>query len=179
MLNDTFKSRLSRLSSKKEEDQVVQEFVLTHVSTETVQMFLQSLDEAYGLYLRHIFTTDKINWKKVVFDVRIPFLDISFDALKMNATLVGINVSHKETKEDEIFKYDLVFHKQHDPEIDSVFAITFLNRKEENEEDGKKVFLEYDTEIKKGSPPVTAEGIAEEIVEMMDEQEEKLEKEGE
>ena len=66
----------------------------------------------------------------------------------MNAMLVGINISHKILKEGELFKYDLIFHKEHDPEIDSVFAITFLNRKEEDE-DGKKDFLWYDTLIDK------------------------------
>jgi len=168
MLDKPFKSRLSRLSSKKKEDQVVQEFVLSHISVEAVQMFLAPLDEAYELYLRNIFVTDKINWKRVVFDVHIPFLQIKFDELKMNATLVGINVSHKVVKEGEIFKYDLVFHKAHDPEIDSVFAITFLNRKEEDE-DGKKDFLLYDTEVTaylRGQEEKSAEEIAEPIEEL-------------
>ena len=146
MLNKPFKSRLSRLSSKKKDDQVVHEFVLTYVSEDPVQGFLQSLDDEYGLFLRHIFVTDTINWKRVVFDVHVPFLQIEFDALKMRAMLVGINVSHKAVKDGDIFKYDLVFHKEHDPEIDSVFAITYLNRKEEDDE-GKKDFLLYDTEV--------------------------------
>ncbi len=146
MLIETFKSRLSRLSSKKDGDQVVQEFVLTYVSMDVVQMFLQSVDEKYEMFLRHAFITDTINWKSIVYDIRIPFLNIEFDALKMTATLVGISISRKSTKEGEVFKYNLIFHKEHDPSIDSVFAITFLNRKEEDE-DGKKVFLEYDTTI--------------------------------
>ncbi len=154
MLNKPFKSRLSKLSSKKEDESVVQEFVLTHVSEEAVQGFLAPLDEAYELSLRHAFISDKIEWKRIIFDVRIPMLGVKFDELEMNATLVGINVSRKTVKADktgkvgEIFKYDLIFHKNHNPDIDSVFAITYLNRKEEDEK-GKKVFLEYDTVIQK------------------------------
>ncbi len=147
MLNKTFKSRLSKLSSKKQEDEVVQEFMLTYVSEEVIQSFLEPLDEIYDLCLRHVFTSDKIEWKRILFDVRVPMLDVTFDELEMNATLVGINVSRKDIKDGDSFKYDLIFHKQHNPDIDSVFAITYLNRKEEDEE-GKKTFLEYDTVIK-------------------------------
>jgi len=146
MLNKPFKSRLSRLSSKKIEDQVVQEFVLTYTSEDAVQGFLSSLDDAFDLSLRHPFTSDTINWKRIVFEVPVPHLVVKFDALTMNAMLAGISVSRKEVKDGDVFKYDLVFHKSHNPDIDSVFAITYLNRKEEDEDD-KKVFLEYDTEI--------------------------------
>ncbi len=150
MLNKPFKSRLSKLSSKKKEEEVVQEFVLTYVSEEPVQLFLESLDESCNLSLRHPFTSEKINWKRILFDVRVPLLEVRFDELKMNAMLFGINVSRKEIKDGEIFKYDLIFHKNHNPDIDSVFAITYLNRREEDEK-GKKVFLEYDTVIIKGA----------------------------
>lgn len=146
MLNKPFKSRLSRLSSKKIEDQVVQEFVLTYTSEDAVQGFLSSLDDAFDLSLRHPFTSDNVNWKRIVFEVPVPHLVVKFDALTMNAMLAGISVSRKEVKDGDVFKYDLVFHKSHNPDIDSVFAITYLNRKEEDEDD-KKVFLEYDTEI--------------------------------
>lgn len=146
MLDKSFKSRLSKLSSKKKDDQVVQEFVLTYTSTETVQTFLSSLDEAYDLCLRHPFISVDINWKKIYYDIRIPFLQINFDELKMGAVLIGINVSRKVMRKEEVFKYELIFNKEHNPEIDSVFAITYLNRKEENEK-GVKVFLEYDTNI--------------------------------
>lgn len=148
MLNKPFKSRLSKLSSKKKDEDVVQEFVLTHVSEEPVQSFLESLDESFGLSLRHPFTSDNINWKRILFDVRIPLLEVKFDKLEMHAMLFGINVSRKEIKGGEVFKYDLIFHKSHNPDIDSVFAITYLNRQEEDEK-GKKVFLEYDTVIQK------------------------------
>ena len=149
MLNKPFKSRLSKLSSKKEDETVVQEFVLTYISEEAVQNFLEPLDEAYELSLRHPFISDKIEWKKIQYDVRVPFLRVKFDELEMSAMLFGINVARKIIKDGEIFKYDLVFHRQHNPDIDSVFAITYLNRKEEDEK-GKKTFLEYDTVITKG-----------------------------
>jgi hypothetical protein len=148
MLGKTFKSRLSRLSSKKEDEAVVQEFVLTHVSVEVVQDFLAPLDEAFELSLRHAFISDKIDWKRIFFDVRIPLLGVKFDELEMNAMLVGINVSRRVVKDGEIFKYDLIFHKNHNPDIDSVFAVTYLNRREEDEK-GKKIFLEYDTMVQK------------------------------
>jgi hypothetical protein len=147
MLTKTFKSRLSKLSSKKKDDNVVLEFVLTHTSEETVQDFLSSLDTAYNLSLRHPFTSDVINWKRITFDVSIPLLVVEFESLKMNAILLGINVVRREVEGGEVFKYDLIFNKSHDPDIDSVFAITFLNRKEEDE-NNKKVFLEYDTVVK-------------------------------
>ena len=150
MLDQVFKSRLSKLSSKKKDDSVVQEFVLTHVSEEPVQNFLASWDEEHNLNLRHPFTSDRIEWKRISLDVQIPLLVVKFDTLSMDAMLFGINVSRKVTNEGETFRYDMIFHKGHVPEIDSVFAITFLNRQEEND-NGKKVFLEYDTEIKKRS----------------------------
>lgn len=150
MLNKVFKSRLSKLSSKKKDEEVVQEFVLTFVSDEQVQNFLASWDDTFDLSLRHAFTPDKIAWKRIVYECPIPLLVVKFDTLVMDAMLFGINVTHKEVHDGDLFKYDLVFHKNHNPDIDSVFAITFLNRKEEDE-DGKKVFLEYDTEIKRRS----------------------------
>lgn len=150
MLNQVFKSRLSKLSSKKKDDSVVQEFVLTYVSEEPVQNFLASWDEMYNLSLRHPFTSDRIEWKRICLDVQIPLLYVKFDTLSMDAMLFGINVTRKIAKDGETFKYDMIFHKGHSPEIDSVFAITFLNRKEEDDS-GSKVFLVYDTEIQKRS----------------------------
>lgn len=147
MLDQTFKSRLSKLSSKKQDDRVVQEFALTFVSEEAVQDFLAPLDNEYGLCLRHAFTSDMIDWKRIQFEVRVPLLEINFDSLKMDADLMGINVTHKRYHDHEVFRYDLIFHKNHNPEIDGTFAVTYLNRKEPNE-DGKNVFLEYDTSIK-------------------------------
>lgn len=146
MLDKTFKSRLSKLSSKKKDDAVVLEFVLTHISEEVLQVFLASVDEAYNLFLRHAFVSDRIDWKRIMYDIHLTNLKVTFDALKMVADLVGINVSRKRAKEADIFRYDLIFNKAHNPDIDSTFAITFLNRKEEDE-DGKKTFVEYDTII--------------------------------
>ncbi len=148
MLKKPFKSRLSKLSSKKKDESVVQEFVLTYSSEEGVQNFLQSLDDSFETSLRHPFTSDRIEWKRISFEIAVPLLEIKFDSLKMNAMLFGINVTRKVIPEGESFKYDLIFHKNHDPDTDSVFAITYLNRKEENDE-GKKVFLEYETVIQK------------------------------
>ena len=147
MLNKTFPSRLSKLSSKKKDDSVILEFILTHTSDQQLQDFLSSLDITYNLSLQHSFTSNTINWKKIHFDINVALLKITFDSLTMTADLIGISVSVKNKKNSSIFKYDLIFNKQHDPNIDSTFAITFLNRKEEDE-DGKKTFLEYDTTIK-------------------------------
>ena len=122
MLNKPFKSRLSRLSSKKIEDQVVQEFVLTYTSEDAVQGFLSSLDDAFDLSLRHPFTSDTINWKRIVFEVPVPHLVVKFDALTMNAMLAGISVSRKEVKDGDVFKYDLVFHKW------SIISLIFFKR---------------------------------------------------
>jgi len=139
-----FKSYLTKFSSKKDEDRVVVEYVLTHMSVnQPSQEFLKMFDDAYQTNMMSCF--NNIEWSSITFKLRIPRLNVSFDGQTLKSDLVGIKVNRKETTNSINFKYDLIFNKQNDPE-DAITAITYLKRKEENS-DGKSVFVEYKTDI--------------------------------
>lgn len=142
-----FKSSLSKFISKKTDDCVVDEFVLTYISkNDPNECFLKSWDEKFQTKIMSSF--ENVEWNSIVFKLYFNNLEIKFDNLNIKADLVGIKVSRKEKHDEITYKYDLCFHKQVDPQIDAVFTTTYLKRKEENE-DGKKVTMYFDTEISK------------------------------
>ena len=146
MLNEYFPAHLSKFISKTKEDEVVVEFQLTHTTSEgDATLFLQEFASEFQYNLMNCFRSNP-EWKAIKFDYFVPKLSMKFDGMDLKADLVGINVTQKETASEIKFKYDLIFNKSHEPDIDSVFATTYLKRKEENE-DGKKVLVEYDTLI--------------------------------
>jgi hypothetical protein len=147
MIDKEFNSQLTKFSSKKVDEQVINEFIISYISeNESRQEFLRTWDEKFNLAMMLNFTNDE--WTTIVFKTIITNLNIEFDGIKMNSDLVGIKVTRKEKMDTLVYKYDFCFHKQHQPEIDAVFATAYLKRKE-MKDDGKKVLLQFKTIITK------------------------------
>ena len=147
MINKEFRSMLTKFGAKNVNGSVIDEFVLTHLSENNPsEDFLVSWDEKFQTKMMSSF--NDMEWSNIVFKNYITNLTINFDGVEMNADFVGVKVSKKETMDSLVVKYDLIFHKQLDPNVDSVFATTYLKRKE-MDENGKNITLDYETKLSK------------------------------
>ena len=149
MINEVFKGILTKFGTKVTKDgDVLAEFTITHKSEQPSQNFLDSLSEEF-----HNSISDCLNsteWKNISFDISGVHLQLIFDdveEMKMPCELVGLKINHKEKDGQHTFTYSMIFNKILNSNVDSVFATTYLKRKEENEE-GKMVIQEYDVLLK-------------------------------
>ncbi len=130
--------------SKNEDVYMKVEF--THTETGDHQNFLDSYaDEMEMENIIQLFKTP-VQWKNTTIVCNRKF-DVNFDVIKFDAVLTEIKVTRKETKDDTIFTYKLVFEKEQDKDVD-VLLTQYFKHKEETAE-GKKVLVEFDTEFKK------------------------------
>ena len=144
MINDMFTGHLSKFGAKVVDEDVYVEFVITHISkNEPDQDFLDNFSEEFANNANRSLTNPQ--WDNVKFGYVIPQLDIKFDSMEIVADLQAIKISQKDTEKDLIFKYDLVFLKKQEKDIDTWFQ-SYLKHKDETDE-GKKVITEYDVEI--------------------------------
>ena len=143
MLNDLFTGHLSKFSAKVVDEDVYIEFGITHVSkNEPNQTFLDNFSEELGNSINTCLTNPE--WDNIKYSINIP-LNIKFDVMELKASLQTIKITQKETTDDIIFKYDMIFLKKQDKDADTWFA-TYLKHKDEDDE-GKKYLTEYDVEI--------------------------------
>ena len=144
MINDVFTAHLSKFSAKVVDEDVYIEFGITHVSkNEFDQVFLDNYSDAMGNTVNKCLNDPE--WDNIKFTQYVPNMSIKFDVMEFNATLHTIKISKKETAEDIIFKYDLIFLKKQDKDDDTFFA-TYLKHKDEDD-DGKKYLTQYDVEM--------------------------------
>ena len=145
MINDVFKGRLTKFGSKTTKDgDVVAEFTLQHKSEQPTQFFLDSLSKEFNNNINKCL--DYPEWKSVAFDVEGMHLHLTYDNVDdmvMPVELKSIKVSQKRKDGETTFTYNLTFNKVLNPHTDSVFATTYLNRKEAND-DGKLKVAEYE-----------------------------------
>lgn len=146
MINEAFQGRLTRFGTKATKDgDVVAEFTVTHKSEQSSQHFLDSLAEEFHNNVDKCM--DYTEWKNIVFDLENVHLHMTFDDvedMEMPCELKTIRINRREKEGDETYTYNLVFQKILNPNVDSVFATTYLNRKDEDPETGKTSIVFYD-----------------------------------
>jgi hypothetical protein len=150
MINEIFQGRLTKFGTKTTKDgEVVAEFNIQHKSEQPTQYFLDSFSDVFGNDVKKCM--DSTDWKSIAFDVEGSHIEFSIDGvdeMKMPAEIVAIKVGQKIKDGESTFTYNIVLNKLLNPNTDSVFATTYLNRKEEDE-DGKTKIAEYDILMKK------------------------------
>lgn len=148
LINDLFTGILSSFKPVVTKDgDVVKEVVITHTSkNEPDQDFLDGFDEEFQTNVERCLNNPQ--WDNIKFSHIIPGLRIKFDgdAVEFEAKMVGLKITQKETPKDLIFKYDIVFHKEQDKDMDTFFE-NYIKHKEEDE-DGKMYLVEYDIEVR-------------------------------
>jgi hypothetical protein len=153
MVGTEFESRIHDMKSIKKDERAVKEFKIIFESNEPVQTFLETWDTEFPEYedsIRHPFKSDKISWNDITYNIIITNLDIKFDALELEGVdLVKLKVKRTEKMDDEIFKYELIFHKKHEAENDLMISTVYLKRKEINPETDKPAFVLYKTKIER------------------------------
>jgi hypothetical protein len=150
MVNEAFKGILTKFGTKVTKDgDVLAEFVITHKSTSSSQDFLDSLSKEFNNTINKCL--DNTEWKNITFDLSGVHLQLVYDEveeMKMPVELVSVKIVHKESGDEEVFTYSLTFNKILNPNVDSVFATTYLKRKEEDD-NGKMSVKEYDVLLTK------------------------------
>ncbi len=150
MINEVFKGRLTKFGSKTTKDgDVVAEFTIQHKDENPTQYFLDSFSKEFNNDINKCM--DFPEWKSIAFDVNSTHLEFSIDGVQemiMPVELKAIKISQKEKDGEVTFTYNLIFNKVLNPNTDSVFVTTYLNRKEIDEE-GKSKVAEYDIFLKK------------------------------
>jgi hypothetical protein len=133
--------------SKPDIDKVVIEFCIRHQSDYEKQSFLESYESKCAISNINCLFSYPVHWKNLNLEANYIF-DLDFDVLEdIRCILKGIKVKRKiPTKlgQQETFVYDLTFEKEIESgDEDWVFA-SYLNRKEEDE-NNKKVLIKYGT----------------------------------
>ena len=131
--------------SKADIDKVVIEFSIRHQSEYEKQSFLEAYEQKCGIANINCLFNYPVQWKNLNIDANYIF-DMDFDELEdIRCILKSIKVKRKiPTKlgQTETYVYDLTFEKEIESgDEDWVFA-SYLNRKEEDE-NNKKVLIKY------------------------------------
>ena len=148
MLNKHWNGILSKFSLAKKGEHVCIVLSIKHTNEGDVQNFIDSFEKELGTDNYTQLFKYPVRWKKLVIDTsdyEKNTFDVEFDEVDFKAKLVEINVSAKRKNGIDVFEYVLNFVKDVETE-DTTSAYTYLNNKEENE-DGKKVLVEYDVKL--------------------------------
>ncbi len=120
------------------------QLVIKHTNSGDVQNLMKHFEQALSTTNIQSMFAYPVMWSKLVFDVADydpNYYLVEFDELEFNAKLQKIEVSRKT--EEGIDTFDYLFHfKKEISDIDGKTAYIYLKHKEENE-DGKKVLMEY------------------------------------
>jgi len=152
---DGFKGVMTKHAFGVNRDNVFVGVDIKHVSNSPDQYFLESFEkEAKIPNLQNLFETP-VAWSNQKFKlVEYPlFYEIEFDEIVFVARLVTLNVARKIKDGIDIFEYTLGFRKDVEGDNkDAIAAKKYLKYKEENE-DGKKVLIEFDVKLTPAEEP--------------------------
>ena len=143
-LDDNFTGRISRFGYKIKDLDVRTEFQITHESKNAAsEIFLAGFAKEYNPSIQDCFIGSA--WDNIKFTPDVATMSIQFHGINVTAKIKTIKVTRKETKNDVVYKYDILFEKDHNKEDDYQLA-TYLNSKIEDE-NGKKEIEWFDVEV--------------------------------
>jgi len=148
MLNTNWDGIMTKHLHGKQDETVYSKVVIKHTNEGDVQSFINSFEKELGTNNYKQLFEFPVRWKKLSIDTsdytKNYFL-VEFDEIDFNAKLVDISISRKNKNGIDVFEYMLTFIKDVE-NGDTAIAVSYLNNKEENE-DGKKVFVEYSVKL--------------------------------
>jgi hypothetical protein len=148
MLNETNDMRLTRFGYKIKDLEVNTELQLTYESkNEVSQTFLAGFAKTFEPGVQDCFIAPA--WDNIKFNKEVAGVSILFAGEDFTARIKSITVTRRQTKDDVIFKYNILLQKEHDKDEDYKLA-QYLNSKIENA-DGKKEIEWFETEITGGT----------------------------
>lgn len=146
---DGFKGVMTKHAFGVSRDNVFVSVDIKHVSNSPDQYFLESFEkEAKIPNLQNLFE-NPVAWSTQSFKLaEYPlFYEVEFDEIVFTARLVTLKVVKKIKDGIDIFEYTLGFRKDVEGDNkDAIAAKKYLKYKEENEE-GKKVLIEFDVKL--------------------------------
>lgn len=130
--------------------------VIKHTSSGDVQNLMSHFEKALDTTNIQSMFEYPVRWSKLVFDVSDydpNYYLVEFDEMEFNARLQKIEVTRKTEEGIDSFDYNFHFKKEIS-DSDGKNAYIYLKHKEENE-DGKKVLMDYPVLINLCDEPQT------------------------
>lgn len=156
---DGFKGVMIKHNYGVTRDNVFVNIAVKHTSNQPIQHFLESFEnETKMSNIKSLFESP-IEWDnlKLKLDEYPFFYEVEFDEIVFVARLMSISIVKKVKAGVNSFEYTLAFRKDVEGDNkDSIAAKTYLKYKEENE-DGKKVLVEFDVILKSTDAPASME----------------------
>lgn len=156
---DGFKGVMTKHTYGVTRDNVFVNIAIKHTSNHPNQYFLESFEKEAKLQNIDSLFQSPIEWDnlKIKLDEYPFYYEVEFDKIVFVARLMSIGVAKKIKDGISTFDYTLSFRKDVEGDNkDSITAKTYLKYKEENE-DGKKVFVEFDVILTPTDAPPTME----------------------
>jgi hypothetical protein len=152
-------------------DNVFVNIAVKHTSNHPNQYFLESFENEAKMTNIHSLFESPIEWDnlKLKLDDYPFFYEVEFDKIVFVARLMSISIVKKIKAGISSFEYTLAFRKDVEGDNkDSITAKTYLKYKEENE-DGKKVLVEFDVILKPTDAPASMDSDRPEPTKVKDE----------
>jgi hypothetical protein len=128
--------------------------VIKHTNAGDIQSLMGHFEKALDTKNIQSVFAYPVMWSKMIFDVsdyHPNYYLVEFDEMEFNAKLQKIEVSKKLDEGIDVFEYNFHFKKEIS-DGDSKNAYIYLKHKEEDE-DGKKVLVEYPVTINLADEP--------------------------
>lgn len=138
--NKAFAGILTKVQSHAKDEEVVMRFEIKHTMEGDNQIFLDSFAKKCNQENVANYFLYPVVWKNIQIEANYRF-KVEFDEVEFEAVLKGIKVTRSFKKGMEFFTYTLQFEKEIEQDSDLTFT-SYLNQKEENDQ-GKKVLIEY------------------------------------
>lgn len=155
---DGFKGIMTKHAFGVSRDNVFVSVDIKHVSNSPDQYFLESFEKEANIpNFQNLFETP-VAWSAQSFKLsEYPlFYEVEFDEIVFTARLVTLKVVRKIKDGKDVFEYTLGFRKDIEGENkDAIAAKKYLKYKQENE-DGKKVLVEFDIKLVSTDEPASS-----------------------
>ena len=151
-----FKGVMTKHTYGVTRDNVFVNIAIKHTSNYPKQHFLESFEKVAGLQNVDSLFSNPIEWDNIKLKLEeYPFYyEVEFDSIVFVARLMSVGVVKKVKGGISSFDYTLSFRKDVEGDKDSIAAKTYLKYKQENE-DGKKVLVEFDVKLVPTDPPAS------------------------
>ena len=153
---DGFKGVMTKHTYGVTRDNVFVNIAIKHTSNQPNQHFLQSFEHETKMNNINSLFTSPIEWDNLKIKLEdYPFYyEVEFDSIVFVAMIMSIAITKKINDGISSFDYTLSFRKDVDGNKDSIAAKTYLKYKEENE-DGKKVLVEFNVTLTPTDAPIS------------------------
>lgn len=157
MINKVFNGTLTKHSHVCKDGKVLVKFSIKHSEVGEVQTFLQPIERELKYNNIMSLFDYEVQWKNLTIDSSDwikRYFTVEFSDFKFEAFLTEVKITRKHKQGIDTFDYILTFQKE-SANDDTLFAQTYLNYKEEDE-NGKKITIMFDVNLTPAEEPKTA-----------------------